>query len=45
MQGSAIETKPYLLVSKSFASAPARALYCSNAPPDFKRELLERLLR
>lgn len=45
MQGSAVETKPYLLVSKSFVSAPARALFCSNAPPDFKRELLERLLR
>jgi len=45
MQGTTVQRKPYLLVSESFTSAPARALYCSKAPPDFKRELLERLLR
>ena len=45
MQGTAVQKKPYLLVSESFRSAPTRVLYCSKAPPHFKRELLDRLLR
>ena len=45
VQGTAVQQKPYLLVSESFTSAPTRALYCSTAPPGFKRELLDRLMR
>lgn len=45
MQGTAVQNKPYLLVSESFKSSPGRALYCSKAPPNFKRDLLDRLLR
>ena len=45
VQGTAVQQKPYLLVSKAFTSAPTRVLYCSTAPPDFKRELLDRLMR
>jgi len=45
VQGAKVESKPYLLVSKTFTTAPARALYCSTAPSHFKRDLLERLLR
>lgn len=45
MQGSSVQRKPYLLVSKSFTSAAASVLYCAKAPPHFKRELLDRLLR
>lgn len=44
MQGTAVERKPYLLVSPSF-SASARARYCSAAPAGFKQDLLDRLLR
>ncbi len=43
MQGTAGETKPYLLVSRTF-SATARAHYCSSAPQHFKRDLLARLM-
>lgn len=45
MQGTAVREKPYLLVSESFKSAPDQALYCSKAPPNFKRDLIDRLLR
>jgi len=45
VQGTAVPQKPYLLVSESFTLASTRALYCSTAPPGFKRELLERLMR
>jgi len=45
MQGTTAPEKPYLLVSASFKSTPGRALYCSKAPPNFKRDLLDRLLR
>ncbi len=44
MQGVKVESKPYLLVSQTFAGA-ARALYCSTAPSRFKGDLLERLAR
>jgi inosine-uridine nucleoside N-ribohydrolase len=45
VQGTAVEQKPYLLVSKTFTSAPTTGLYCSSAPPDFKRDLFDRLMR
>jgi pyrimidine-specific ribonucleoside hydrolase len=45
MQGTKLEKKPYLLVSKSFKSVAARALYCSQAPADFKHRLIDTLLR
>ncbi len=45
MQGTSVQNKPYLLVSSAFKSAPGQALYCSRPPPDFKRDLLDRLLR
>ncbi len=45
MQGTTVPNKPYLLVSESFKSVPGRTLYCSKAPPHFKRDLLDRLLR
>lgn len=44
MQGTTVQSKPYLLVSASFKKAPARALYCSNAPVRFKEDLFDRLL-
>ena len=45
VQGTAVERKPYLLVSRTFTSPPAVVLYCSSAPPEFKRDLLDRLMR
>lgn len=45
VQGTTVETKPYLLVSSDFRDAPARAHYCFRAPDDFKRDLLDRLVR
>ncbi len=45
MQGTVVQTKPYLLVSASFKSSPGRALYCSEAPASFKPDLFKRLLR
>lgn len=45
VQGTAVQRKPYLLVSKTFTSAPTRVLYCSTAPPDFKGALFDRLMR
>lgn len=45
MQGTVVQTKPYLLVSASFKSSPGRALYCSKPPAGFKQDLLDRLLR
>ncbi len=43
VQGTTAATKPYLLVSDTFADAPARALYCSEPPAGFKMDLLNRL--
>ena len=45
MQGSQVESKPYLLASNDFTAAPARALYCSTASAGFKQDLLDRLAR
>lgn len=44
MQGTAVDRKPYLLVSSTFSEA-SRALYCSDAPPGFTRALLDTLVR
>lgn len=45
VQGTKVETKPYLLVSSTIAAASGQATYCSAAPPTFKSDLLERLSR
>jgi inosine-uridine nucleoside N-ribohydrolase len=44
VQGTRVDTKPYLLISRTF-DAPARAHYCSSAPDNFKSDLLDRLMR
>jgi inosine-uridine nucleoside N-ribohydrolase len=45
VQGVRVERKPYLLASKDFGDAAARVTYRSTAPPNFKQDLLERLMR
>jgi inosine-uridine nucleoside N-ribohydrolase len=45
VQGTTVETKPFLLVSSAIANALGQATYCSSAPPTFKTDLLERLSR
>jgi inosine-uridine nucleoside N-ribohydrolase len=45
VQGTKVEPKPYLLVSSSIANAFGQVTYCATAPPTFKTDLLERLLR
>ena len=44
MQGTTVDRKPYLLVANSLGQSAGRALYCSVAPPTFKRQLIDRLL-
>jgi pyrimidine-specific ribonucleoside hydrolase len=44
MQGTVVDRKPYLLVASAIG-ATSRALYCSDAPPGFKSDLLDRLMR
>ena len=45
VQGTRVETKPFLVVDPSLTSAGAETLYCSTPPPAFKRDLIERLSR
>lgn len=45
VQGTTVESKPYLLVSRDFRNTPFRVQYCATAPPGFKRDLLDRLVR
>lgn len=45
VQGVQVDRKPYLLASKELAGAVARVTYCSTAPPNFKPDLLDRLMR
>ena len=45
VQGTKVDRKPYLLVSKDLAGARAGVLYCSTAPDGFKEDLLARLTR
>lgn len=45
VQGTAVATKPFLLSAKTLNDAPARAVYCSEAPSGFKAGLLARLTR
>jgi len=45
VQGTKVEQKPYLLVSRDLKDAKARAHYCATAPPGFKRDLIDRLVR
>jgi len=45
VQGVQVDRKPYLLASRDLANAVARVRYCSTAPPTFKQDLLERLMR
>src|SRR5439155_6441078 len=45
VQGVKVDRKPYLLASKDLAGATARVSYCATAPPNFKADLLERLMR
>jgi len=44
VQGVRVDRKPYLLASKDLAGAP-QVTYCSTAPPQFKADLLDRLMR
>ncbi len=45
VQGVQVDRKPYLLASQDLAGAVARVTYCSAAPPNFKQDLLDRLMR
>ncbi|MBA3271515.1 MAG: nucleoside hydrolase [Acidobacteria bacterium] len=45
VQGTAVASKPFLIASSTLAAASTTALSCSDAPPDFKRDLLARLSR
>jgi inosine-uridine nucleoside N-ribohydrolase len=45
VQGVPVDRKPYLLASKDLDGAAARVTYCATAPPNFKQDLLERLMR
>jgi pyrimidine-specific ribonucleoside hydrolase len=45
VQGVQVDRKPYLLASQDLAGAVARVTYCSTAPPNFKQDLLDRLMR
>jgi len=45
VQGVQVDRKPYLLASRDLAGAVARVTYCSTAPPNFKQDLLDRLMR
>jgi hypothetical protein len=45
VQGVQVDRKPYLLASQDLAGAVARVTYCSTAPPTFKQDLLDRLMR
>ncbi len=45
VQGTKVESKPYLLASASFTDAAARVTYCASAPAGFKQDLLNRLTR
>lgn len=44
MQGTKVETKPYLLVSGTLDGVSRTATYCSTAPAGFKERLLRRLV-
>ena len=44
VQGTRVERKPYLLAARNLADTGARVTYCSAAPPDFKADLLSRLM-
>jgi inosine-uridine nucleoside N-ribohydrolase len=44
MQGTKVETKPYLLVSGTLDGVSRTAIYCSTAPAGFKEHLLRRLV-
>lgn len=43
VQGTRVEHKPYLLAARNLADTRARVTYCSEAPPDFKADLMSRL--
>ena len=45
VQGTKVDSKPYLLAARSLADSNAQALYCATLPSSFKRDLMERLLR
>lgn len=45
VQGTKVDTKPFLLVSASLEEPLRQATYCSTAPAGFKSDLLERLSR
>jgi hypothetical protein len=45
MQGTKVETKPFLLVSASLSRPARQVTYCSTVAAGFKRDLLERLSR
>ncbi len=45
VQGTRVDSKPYLLASHALADARHKVTYCGTAPPSFKADLLERLGR
>jgi pyrimidine-specific ribonucleoside hydrolase len=45
MQGTKVETKPFLVVSASLSRPARQVTYCSTVAAGFKRDLLERLSR
>ncbi len=45
VQGTEVETKPFLLASETLTGSTARAVYCAAPPPGFKSDLIDRVLR
>jgi hypothetical protein len=45
VQGTKVETKPFLLAAASLTAPNGQTLYCSTPPATFKKDLIERLAR